>query len=103
MAFSTASFERRSRTSLRFAAFRRPVWQRGFQMTVHRCTGRSLPKNRVFQQADSIAGMPTCGVPGQLLQTNDKFAHGLSERVPVCGFYSALEHWHILLMELAGR
>jgi hypothetical protein len=46
-----------------FAAFRRPVWQRGFQMThifdglqpskmpVHPCTGRSLPKYRVFQQA----------------------------------------------------
>jgi hypothetical protein len=62
MAFSTSPFERRSHASLRSAALRRPVWQRGFQMTpifnglqpskmtVHPCTVRRLSKNRVFQQ-----------------------------------------------------
>jgi len=66
MVFSTSQFERRSRASLRIAAFRRPVWQRGFQiaaifnglqpskMTVHPCTVRSLLKNRVFQQAAGL-------------------------------------------------
>ncbi len=49
------------------------------------------------------AGMPTYGVSGLLLQAKDEFAHGLNERVPVRSFYSALEHWHILLTELAGR
>ena len=63
MAFSTSSLERRSRASLRSAAFRHPVWQRGFRktlifnglrpskMTVHPCTARSWSKMRVFQQA----------------------------------------------------
>jgi acetylornithine deacetylase/succinyl-diaminopimelate desuccinylase-like protein len=50
-----------------------------------------------------IAGMPTYGVSGLLIQPNDDFSHGLNERVPVRSFYSALEHWHILLTELAGR
>ena len=65
MAFSTSSIERRSRASLRSTAFGRPVRQRGFQLTpifnglqppkmaVHPCTGRSLSKNVVFQQAAS--------------------------------------------------
>jgi hypothetical protein len=35
--------------------------------------------------------------------TKDVFALGRYERVPVRSFYSALEHWHILLTELAGR
>ena len=50
-----------------------------------------------------IAGMPTYGVSGLLIQPKDKFSHGLNERAPVRSFYSALEHWHILLTELAGR
>jgi hypothetical protein len=65
MAFSTSPFKRRSRASLRSAALRRPVWQRGFRkvpifnglqplkMPVHPCTARSVSKNRVFQQATS--------------------------------------------------
>jgi hypothetical protein len=50
-----------------------------------------------------IASMPTYGVAGLLIQPNDEFSHGLNERAPVRSFYSALEHWHILLTELAGR
>lgn len=49
------------------------------------------------------AGTPTYGASGLLQQAKDEFAHGLNERVPVRSFYSALEHWHILLTELAGR
>ena len=49
------------------------------------------------------AGMPTYGVSGLFIQPKDEFAHGLNERVPVRSFYSALEHWHVLLTELAGR
>jgi hypothetical protein len=63
MTFSISPSERRSRASLRSAALRRAVWQRGFRMasifngfqpskmTVRPCTARSLSKNRVFQQA----------------------------------------------------
>ena len=49
------------------------------------------------------AGIPTYGVMGLFLRDEDDFAHGLNERVPVKSFFGALEHWHIILHELAGR
>jgi hypothetical protein len=30
------------------------------------------------------------------------FAHGLNERVPIDSFYGALDHWTIIIKELAG-
>ena len=47
-------------------------------------------------------GIPTYGVSGAFLRDEDAFAHGLNERMPVKSFYSALEHWYIILHELAG-
>ena len=49
------------------------------------------------------AGMPTYGVMGLYIRADDEFAHGLNERVPVRSFYGALEHWYVILNELAGR
>ena len=48
------------------------------------------------------AGIPTYGVSGMLMKESDSFAHGLNERIPVQGFYNDLDHWHILVTELAG-
>jgi carboxypeptidase PM20D1 len=48
-------------------------------------------------------GIPTYGVMGLFIRGSDEFAHGLNERVPVRGFYGALEHWHVMLTRLAGR
>lgn len=48
------------------------------------------------------AGIPTYGVMGLFIRPEDVFAHGLDERVPVRSFFGALEHWHIVLTELAG-
>jgi acetylornithine deacetylase/succinyl-diaminopimelate desuccinylase-like protein len=50
-----------------------------------------------------IAGMPTYGVMGLFIRPEDEFAHGLNERVPVRSFYAALEHWYVILNELAGN
>ncbi len=50
-----------------------------------------------------IAGIPTYGVMGLFLRVEDEFAHGLNERVPVKSFFGALEHWNVILHELAGR
>jgi acetylornithine deacetylase/succinyl-diaminopimelate desuccinylase-like protein len=50
-----------------------------------------------------IAGIPTYGVIGLFLRQEDDFAHGLNERVPVGSFFGALEHWYIILHDLAGR
>jgi len=49
-----------------------------------------------------IAGMPTYGVMGLFIRPEEEFAHGLNERVPVRSFYAALEHWYVMLNELAG-
>ncbi len=48
------------------------------------------------------AGIPTYGVMGLFMKDDEIFAHGLNERVPVRGFYGALEHWYTLLTQLAG-
>ena len=48
-------------------------------------------------------GIPTYGVMGLFIKDSDQFAHGLNERVPVEQFFGALEHWKVLLTQLAGR
>ncbi len=49
------------------------------------------------------AGIPTYGVMGLFIKESDEFAHGLNERVEVRSFFGALEHWRIIIGELAGR
>ena len=49
------------------------------------------------------AGIPTYGVGGIFMRPKDDFSHGLNERIPVDGFYSSLDHWYLLLKDLAGR
>jgi acetylornithine deacetylase/succinyl-diaminopimelate desuccinylase-like protein len=48
------------------------------------------------------AGIPTYGVGGMFMRPKDDFSHGLNERIPVEGFYSSLDHWYLLLKDLAG-
>ncbi|MFK8012206.1 MAG: M20/M25/M40 family metallo-hydrolase, partial [Marinicellaceae bacterium] len=47
-------------------------------------------------------GIPTYGVSGMFIRDEDSFAHGLNERMPVKSFFSALDHWYIILHELTG-
>ena len=49
------------------------------------------------------AGIPTWAVSGAFMNPDDMYAHGLNERVPVNTFYEALDHWSIILRELAGH
>ena len=49
------------------------------------------------------AGLPTYGVMGLFMKESDRFEHGLNERVPVRGFFDALEFWPVVLRRLAGR
>ncbi len=49
------------------------------------------------------AGIPTYGVGGMFMRPKDDFSHGLNERIPVDGYYSSLDHWYLLLKDLAGR
>jgi acetylornithine deacetylase/succinyl-diaminopimelate desuccinylase-like protein len=49
------------------------------------------------------AGIPTWAVSGIFMNPDDMFAHGLNERVPIKAFYDALDHWSIIIHELAGR
>jgi acetylornithine deacetylase/succinyl-diaminopimelate desuccinylase-like protein len=48
------------------------------------------------------AGIPTYGVGETFIRDSDQFAHGLNERIPVASFYDGLEHWAVLVKELAG-
>ncbi|MFI5181442.1 MAG: M20/M25/M40 family metallo-hydrolase [Thermoanaerobaculia bacterium] len=48
------------------------------------------------------AGIPTYGVGETFIKDSDLFAHGLNERIPVTSFYDGLEHWYVLLKEVAG-
>ena len=49
------------------------------------------------------AGIPTYGVFGGFIRDEDEFSHGLNERVLVKSFFGALEHWYVILHELAGH
>jgi acetylornithine deacetylase/succinyl-diaminopimelate desuccinylase-like protein len=48
------------------------------------------------------AGIPTWAVSGRFMKPDDMYAHGLNERAPIDSFYDALDHWSIILRELAG-
>ncbi|MGZ5428676.1 MAG: M20/M25/M40 family metallo-hydrolase, partial [Thermoanaerobaculia bacterium] len=48
------------------------------------------------------AGIPTYGVSETFIKDSDVFAHGLNERMPVKSFYDGLEHWYVLVKEVAG-
>ena len=47
------------------------------------------------------AGIPTYGVMGLFMRDSDRFEHGLNERVPVRGFFDALEFWYVVMRELS--
>jgi acetylornithine deacetylase/succinyl-diaminopimelate desuccinylase-like protein len=48
------------------------------------------------------AGIPTLGIGSVFMNPAENFAHGLNERVPIKAFYDALDHWSIIIKELAG-
>jgi len=48
------------------------------------------------------AGIPTLAVSGVFMNPDEMYAHGLNERVPVKAFYGALDHWSIIIRQLAG-
>lgn len=49
------------------------------------------------------AGIPTWAVSGIFMNPDEMFAHGLNERVPIKAFYDALDHWSVIIHNLAGR
>jgi acetylornithine deacetylase/succinyl-diaminopimelate desuccinylase-like protein len=48
------------------------------------------------------AGVPTLAVSSIFMNPDEMYAHGLNERVPIEAFYGALDHWSIILRDLAG-
>ena len=49
------------------------------------------------------AGIPTWAVSSGFMDPDDMYAHGLNERLPIKAFYDGLDHWTVILKELAGR
>ena len=50
-----------------------------------------------------LAGMPSYGVSGLFKRQEDKFAHGLNERVPVDAFFKSLDYWYQVLRDLGSE
>ncbi len=48
------------------------------------------------------AGIPTFGVGGIFIDPDESFAHGLNERIPIKAFKDALDHWSIIIRDLAS-
>lgn len=48
-------------------------------------------------------GIPTWGISSAFMNPDDMYAHGLNERMPIASFYGGLDHWSIILRELAGH
>ncbi len=46
-------------------------------------------------------GIPSYGVSGLFMKESDVFIHGLNERIPVAAIGPALDHWRVLITELA--
>ncbi|MFT7286901.1 MAG: carboxypeptidase PM20D1 [Halieaceae bacterium] len=49
------------------------------------------------------AGVPTWGISAVFMNPDEMYAHGLNERVPIKAFYEGLDHWSVILRELAGE
>ncbi len=49
------------------------------------------------------AGIPTLAVGSVFMNPDDNFAHGLNERLPKKTLYDGLDHWSIILKELASH
>ncbi len=47
-------------------------------------------------------GLATVAISGAASRSQDMYAHGLNERLSVDAFYGGLDHWYLLLKELAG-
>jgi len=47
-------------------------------------------------------GIPSYGVSGLFIRSEDVFAHGLDERIPTSAIAPALQHWAIILRRMAG-
>lgn len=48
------------------------------------------------------AGIPTWAMSSVFMNPDDMYAHGLNERLPINAFYDGLDHWSIIIKELAG-
>lgn len=46
-------------------------------------------------------GLATVAISGAASRPQDMFAHGLNERLSVAAFYEGLDHWYLMIKELA--
>ena len=49
------------------------------------------------------AGTPTLAMSSVFMNPDDNYSHGLNERLPIKAFYDGLDHWTIIIKELAGK
>ncbi|NJD30445.1 MAG: M20/M25/M40 family metallo-hydrolase [Gammaproteobacteria bacterium] len=64
-----------------------------------------VPEMAAYATDGSIfraAGIPTYGVSSLFIKDSDQYSHGLNERIQVPSFYAGLDHWYLLIQQLAG-
>lgn len=48
-------------------------------------------------------GIPTWAISSVFMNPDEMYAHGLNERLPIQAFYEGLDHWSVILKELASN
>jgi len=48
------------------------------------------------------AGVPTIGGSGIMMRSEDVYAHGLNERIPVKGYYQSADFWYEMVKDIAS-
>jgi acetylornithine deacetylase/succinyl-diaminopimelate desuccinylase-like protein len=84
----------------------RPDVMAAIAKAVHaRYPGLAIVPSQDAGASDSMyfraAGVPSYGVSGLFMEQGQSFIHGLNEKAPVAGIDGSLEHWDVLLKELA--
>jgi len=68
--------------------------------------GASVIPTMATGASDSVytnaAGMPSYGVSGIALETNDVRAHGKDERLPIDSYYRGVDFYYQLMKMLSG-
>jgi carboxypeptidase PM20D1 len=81
------------------AAITKAVHNRYPQMAIVAAMSSGYTDARVFRRA----GIPTFGTSAKITGLDSSNAHGINERFPIKAFYDGLDHWIIIIKELAVK
>lgn len=80
------------------AALKKAIHPRYPDMSLSAYMESSATDGMHFRSAD----VPTLAMSATVMNEDEMFAHGLNERIPASSFYGGLDHWMIIMKDLAG-